>query len=160
MVSGGWSADFASASDFIGKLRCAYFIPASASSWDNSEFCDAAVDARIARAQALEATGPAHARRPSAALDRKLTDRAVWLPTVSGRRARHRRPMCGNYRTLRYTFIASLFAASVDQEYVAAQVGREDVTSTSGSTATCSSAASVAKSGAVGSSPSASRPLR
>jgi integrase len=32
--------------------------------------------------------------------------------------------------TLRYTCIASLFAAGVDQEYVAAQVGHEDVTTT------------------------------
>jgi integrase len=32
--------------------------------------------------------------------------------------------------TLRYTCIASLFAASADQEYVAAQVGHEDVTTT------------------------------
>jgi integrase len=33
--------------------------------------------------------------------------------------------------TLRYTSIASLFAAGADQEYVAAQVGHEDVTTTS-----------------------------
>jgi integrase len=32
--------------------------------------------------------------------------------------------------TLRYTCIASLFAAGSDQEYVAAQVGHEDVTTT------------------------------
>ena len=32
--------------------------------------------------------------------------------------------------TLRYTCIASLFAAGADQEYVAAQVGHEDVTTT------------------------------
>ena len=32
--------------------------------------------------------------------------------------------------TLRYTCIASLFAAGADQEYVAAQVRREDVTTT------------------------------
>jgi integrase len=33
--------------------------------------------------------------------------------------------------TLRYTGIASLFAAGADQEYVADQVGHEDVTTTS-----------------------------
>ena len=32
--------------------------------------------------------------------------------------------------TLRYTCIASLFAAGADQDYVAAQVGHEDVTTT------------------------------
>ena len=32
--------------------------------------------------------------------------------------------------TLRYTSIASLFAAGADQEYVASQVGHEDVTTT------------------------------
>lgn len=32
--------------------------------------------------------------------------------------------------TLRYTYIASLFAAGADQEYVADQVGHEDVTTT------------------------------
>ena len=34
--------------------------------------------------------------------------------------------------TLRYTYIASLFAADADQEYVAAQVGHEDVSTTNG----------------------------
>jgi len=32
--------------------------------------------------------------------------------------------------TLRYTYIASMFAAGADQEYVAAQVGHEDITTT------------------------------
>ena len=32
--------------------------------------------------------------------------------------------------TLRYTYIASLFAAGAEQEYVANQVGHEDVTTT------------------------------
>lgn len=46
--------------------------------------------------------------------------------------------------TLRYTCTASLFAAGADQEYVAAQVGHEDVTTTSASTAMCCSGAGAA----------------
>lgn len=43
------------------------------------------------------------------------------LPTIRDRVTPH---------TLRYTCIASLFAAGADQDYVAAQVGHEDVTTT------------------------------
>ena len=40
------------------------------------------------------------------------------------------RPCSTSKRTLRYACIASLFAAGADQDYVAAQVGHEDVTTT------------------------------
>jgi len=46
---------------------------------------------------------------------------AAGLPTIRDEVTPH---------TLRYTCIASLFAAGADQEYVAAQVGHEDVTTT------------------------------
>ena len=50
---------------------------------DGSEFCDPAVDRQITRAAALQATDPQAAAAQWAQLDRQLTDRAVFLPTVT-----------------------------------------------------------------------------
>jgi integrase len=55
------------------------------------------------------------------------------LAEANRQRARARLPTIRDDvtpHTLRYTYIASLFAAGADQEYVAAQVGHEDVTTT------------------------------
>ena len=55
------------------------------------------------------------------------------LEEANGQRAKAELPMIRDDvtpHTLRYTCIASLFAAGADQEYVAAQVGHEDVTTT------------------------------
>ena len=55
------------------------------------------------------------------------------LEEANGQRARAGLPAIRDEvtpHTLRYTCIASLFAAGADQEYVAAQVGHEDVTTT------------------------------
>jgi peptide/nickel transport system substrate-binding protein len=85
VISGGWSADYPSPSVFIGRLTCASFIPNSTSTFDDSEFCDAAIDRQVARAEALQATQPADAEALWARLDHELTDRAIWLPTVTGK---------------------------------------------------------------------------
>jgi peptide/nickel transport system substrate-binding protein len=83
VVGGGWGADYPSPSAFIGKLSCAGFIPASTRSFDNSEFCDPAIDREIARAVTLDTTDHAAAALLWQRLDRQLTDRAIWLPTVT-----------------------------------------------------------------------------
>jgi len=84
VIDGGWSADSASAGEFIGKLTCAYFVPGNGvATTDSSEFCDPGLDRQIARAVAQQATNPAAAAPMWAQLDRKLTDLAIWVPTVT-----------------------------------------------------------------------------
>jgi ABC-type transport system substrate-binding protein/DNA-binding SARP family transcriptional activator/DNA-binding beta-propeller fold protein YncE len=84
VIDGGWSADYPSADTFIGKLACSYFAPGNGpATSDGSEFCDPAVDRQITRAAALQATDPQVAATRWAQLDRQLTDRAVFLPTVT-----------------------------------------------------------------------------
>ena len=84
VIDGGWSADYPSADDFIGKLTCAYFVPGNGvATTDASAFCDPGVDRQIARAAAEQATNPAAAAAQWARLDRQLTDLAIWVPTVT-----------------------------------------------------------------------------
>jgi YVTN family beta-propeller protein len=84
VITGGWSADYPSASDFIGKLTCDSFTPGVArSTIDSSELCDPALDREIARAEALQVTHPSAATNAWARLDRKLTNLAIWVPTVT-----------------------------------------------------------------------------
>jgi YVTN family beta-propeller protein len=84
VIDGGWSADYPSADDFIGKLTCNYFAPGNGlATTDASEFCDPALDMQIARAAALQTTDPSAAAALWAGLDRQFTDLAIWLPTVT-----------------------------------------------------------------------------
>ena len=84
VIDGGWSADYASADDFIGKLTCTYFVPGdSVATDDASEFCDPSLDRQITRAAAEQTTDPAAAAAQWARLDRQLTDLAIWIPTVT-----------------------------------------------------------------------------
>jgi ABC-type transport system substrate-binding protein len=84
VIDVGWGADYASADNFIGKLACAYFVPGNAlATTDSSEFCDPALDRQIARAAAQQAANPAAAASLWAQLDRKLTDLAILVPTVT-----------------------------------------------------------------------------
>ena len=83
VIDGGWSADYAAANDFIGKLTCSYFIPRDGlDTTDASEFCDPAFDKQIARAASLQTSDPPAADALWTRLDRDLTDLAIWLPTV------------------------------------------------------------------------------
>lgn len=98
VVSGGWGADYPSASSFIGKLTCRSFIPNSESTFDNSQFCDPQIDREIASAQALQATDRRRSLAAWSRLDRKLTDRAIWLPTVTGTQIDIVSKRAGGYR--------------------------------------------------------------
>jgi peptide/nickel transport system substrate-binding protein len=82
VIEGGWSADYPSSNDLIGKLTCVYFVPRS-STVDSSEFCDPNFDHRVAVAAALETTNPPAAARLWSRLDHEVTDRAILLPTVT-----------------------------------------------------------------------------
>jgi YVTN family beta-propeller protein len=84
VIDGGWSADYASANDFIGKLTCSYFTPRDGlDTTDDSEFCDPAFDKQVARADALQTNDPQGADAVWAQLDDELTNLAIWVPTVT-----------------------------------------------------------------------------
>jgi YVTN family beta-propeller protein len=99
VVPGGWSADYPSPSNFIGKLACRFFTPGDPErTTDLSEHCDPAFDRRVERAQALQTVDPAGAAVEWAKLDRYVTDRALVLPTVSFRETDVLSPRVGNYQ--------------------------------------------------------------
>jgi len=59
VIDGGWSADYPSADDFIGKLTCSHFAPGNGqATTDASEFCNPALDRQAARAAQLQTTAP------------------------------------------------------------------------------------------------------
>ena len=84
VIDGGFSADYASASDFIGKFTCGKFTAGDGlDTTDDSEFCNARFDRQVDSAASLQATRPAAADRLWSRLDRKLTDLAIIVPTVT-----------------------------------------------------------------------------
>jgi peptide/nickel transport system substrate-binding protein len=84
IISGGWSADYASANDFIGKVTCSYFVPRNGpTTTDASELCDPALDRQITRADSLQNSEPPAAAASFARIDRELTNLAILLPTVT-----------------------------------------------------------------------------
>jgi len=68
-----WGADYPAASTFVNVLSCS-------STYNWGRFCDRAIDAKIGRALRLQERDPASANKAWAAIDRELTDRAVWVP--------------------------------------------------------------------------------
>jgi integrase len=101
---------------------------------------DDLLDELAAYKQALgarwQSTKPVFPNRRGSRLDRHAIARHVIAPSVTRAdqlRAEQGLPPIGQHvtpHTLRYTYIASMFAAGADQEYVAAQVGHEDITTT------------------------------
>jgi ABC-type transport system substrate-binding protein/DNA-binding SARP family transcriptional activator/DNA-binding beta-propeller fold protein YncE len=84
VIDGGFGADFASASDFIGKFACGEFVARDGlDTTDDSEFCSTQFDRQVEDAASLQTTQPAAADRLWNGLDRKLTDLAVLVPTVT-----------------------------------------------------------------------------
>jgi integrase len=83
-----------------------------------------------------QATAPAFPNSRGGRHDRHAIARHVIGPAVKRAddlRAEQGLPPIAQHvtpHTLRYTYIASMFAAGADQEYVAAQVGHEDITTT------------------------------
>jgi YVTN family beta-propeller protein len=99
IITGGWTADYPSASDFIGKLTCANFTPGNGNATnDSSELCKPALDRQIARAESLQATDPSAATAAWARLDRKLTNLAIWLPTITNKNTDIVSTRVGNYQ--------------------------------------------------------------
>jgi peptide/nickel transport system substrate-binding protein len=112
VISGGWGADYPTASDFIElKLSCREYRPQSDFN-NNIGFCDPAVDRQINRALALQVARPAEANAVWAKIDQELTDRAVWLPTVTPKTADFVSKRVGNYQ------FHPLWGVLVDQLWV------------------------------------------
>jgi peptide/nickel transport system substrate-binding protein len=95
----GWQPDFAAASGFIPPaLSCASYTPHDPQNQNIAEFCDPAIDAKIAEAQALQATDPSGASRLWTKIDHDLTDRAPWVPFANGVVVSVRSKRVGNYQ--------------------------------------------------------------
>jgi YVTN family beta-propeller protein len=85
VIAATWGAAWPSASNFIVRLGCRFFVPASPASANGSEFCNPAIDRRADRAMALAASDPVAGHALWARLDRELTDRAIWLALATPR---------------------------------------------------------------------------
>jgi YVTN family beta-propeller protein len=83
VIAGTWGAAWPSASNFIARLGCRFFVPGSPTSANGSEFCDPAIDRLTDRAMALAPRDPVAGHALWARLDRELTDRAIWLPLAT-----------------------------------------------------------------------------
>jgi ABC-type transport system substrate-binding protein/DNA-binding SARP family transcriptional activator len=84
VIDGGWSADYASADDFLGKLTCSYFLPGNGlATINSSESCLPAIDRQIQRADTQQTTDATAAATSWSQIDRELTNLAILLPTVT-----------------------------------------------------------------------------
>jgi YVTN family beta-propeller protein len=78
----GWIADYPSAAIFIPPiLSCEAFTPASPLNLNPAQFCDPAIDAKMARATALQAQDPPAATLLWQEVERDLLAQAPLLPT-------------------------------------------------------------------------------
>jgi peptide/nickel transport system substrate-binding protein len=108
-----WYQDYPAPSNFIAALlACHAFVPHSQTNMNDSEFCDSRVDARVRRAQALQATAPGAASEAWAAIDRQITERAPWLPLYNPRLDIATSARVGNYQ------FHPFFALLLDQLWV------------------------------------------
>ena len=76
-TDGDWLAEYPDPSSYIPQ----FFGCAGGTS--NGYFCDPALDRAMQQASRLELTDPARSAAAWAAIDRRLTDVAAWVPTVS-----------------------------------------------------------------------------
>jgi peptide/nickel transport system substrate-binding protein len=112
VLSGGWGADFPSASEFIQlKLSCSEFHPEREHN-SNPGFCDPAIDRQINRALALQVSRPTEANALWARIDHELVDRGVWLPLVTPRTTDLVSKRVGNYQ------FHPLWSVLIDQLWV------------------------------------------
>ena len=78
-----WQADYPAPSNFMQLFTCGAYKPASTANQNASEVCDSSVDRAFDRALGLQLTDPAAANDAWAALDRRITDMAAWVPLVN-----------------------------------------------------------------------------
>jgi len=81
----GWVPSFASPAGFIPPaLTCGAYDAVNARNSNTAEFCNAAIDREIRRAQALQTSDPQAAARLWARVDRDITDQAPWVAFANG----------------------------------------------------------------------------
>jgi peptide/nickel transport system substrate-binding protein len=91
-TDGDWVADYPDPSSYIPQ----FFTCDGGNS--NGYYCNPALDREIQQAQLLELSDPARATALWAAVDRQLTDDAVWVPTVTLRDVELTSRRLGNYQ--------------------------------------------------------------
>ncbi len=97
---GGWFADYPSAAGFIPPLlSCAAYVPTSPETSSNlTGFCDPSIDAKMARATALQATNPPAATLLWQQIERELLAQAPLVPTDNRRNGDFVSKRVGNYQ--------------------------------------------------------------
>jgi peptide/nickel transport system substrate-binding protein len=109
VISGGWNAEFPSASDFIGlHLNC----EALRSGQNAGRFCNPTLDRQIAQAQSFQLARPQQAVRLWANLDHELVDRAVTVSLVTPNDTDFVSKSVGNYH------FHPIWGVLVDQRWV------------------------------------------
>lgn len=99
LQSGGWAADYPAASDFVQlKLSCSAFHPGTDDNPNSGGFCDRGLDRLMRRARLLQVADPTLANALWARIDRRLVDRAAWLPLVTPANTDLVSQRVGNYR--------------------------------------------------------------
>jgi peptide/nickel transport system substrate-binding protein len=95
----GRIADYPSAAGFLPPtLSCEAFIPASPLNANLAQFCDPAIDAKMARATALQAQDPPAATLLWQEVERDLLAQAPVLPTDNRRTVNFLSERVGNYQ--------------------------------------------------------------
>lgn len=95
----GWIADYPAEAGFLSvQLTCEAFVPRSVDNQNFAQFCDRKIDAEIARAQVLQTTDPQAASELWAQIDRRIVDRAPWVPLYNTRSADFVSERVGNYQ--------------------------------------------------------------
>jgi YVTN family beta-propeller protein len=95
VISGGWNAEFPSASDFIAlHLSCRGL----RSGQNAGRFCNQTIDRQIARAQSLQLARPQQAARLWSSIDHELVDRAVTVSLVTPNDTGFVSKRVGNYQ--------------------------------------------------------------
>jgi peptide/nickel transport system substrate-binding protein len=80
----GWVAGDENPEQFFDpQFRCGGFTAASANNANAPEFCSAAVDRLMDRAEKLQSSSPAAADQLWTDVDRQITDAAPWIPLVT-----------------------------------------------------------------------------
>jgi YVTN family beta-propeller protein len=91
-TDGDWVADYPDPSSYLPQFF------ACDGGNGNGYYCNPALDREMQQAQLLELSGPARAAAVWAAVDRQLTDEAVWVPTVTLRDVELTSRRLGNYQ--------------------------------------------------------------
>jgi peptide/nickel transport system substrate-binding protein len=96
---GGWGADYPSAAGFIPPLlSCAAYVPTSPEMTTNlTGFCEPSIDAKMARATALQVTNPPAATLLWQEVERELLAQAPLVPTDNRRNGDFVSKRVGNY---------------------------------------------------------------